>query len=309
MRLEGYYDSCGEGRIHYYQWVPETPPRAVLQIIHGIAESADRYEETAAYFNSLGYVVSAEEHMGHGKSAASQQGYFEGGWLSAVKDTMHLSEKIQAEYLGLPYAFLGHSMGSFMLRTILCRFPDCRIDAAVISGTGWQPRSALPAMEAAGRTFCRKEGPKTQSELFNHMVFGRYNAKVEHRQTEYDWLTRDRAVVEEYIGNPNCGFLATNGLLRDLISGLRIVENAGNLSHMQKNLPVLFTSGTMDPVGAYGKGVKRTVSEFKKAGMQDVTMKLYPLCRHELLNEINRREILQDISSWLNEKLFKEEML
>ena len=284
-------------------------PKAVIQIVHGIAETAERYEDAAVYFNRLGYVVVAEEHMGHGKSVAFQQGYFEGGWLSAVKDTLRLTEIMQQEYLALPHAFYGHSMGSFILRTILCSISQCRIDAAVISGTGWQPRTALPTLELISTSFCRKEGPKAQSSFLNKLVFGSYNVKVEHRQTEYDWLTRDRAMVKAYLRDPDCGFTITNGLLRDLTVGLRIVENPKNLFQMTKNLPVLFTAGTMDPVGGYGKGVKRTVSEFKKAGMEDVTMKLYPLCRHELLNEINRQEILKDISCWLEEKLFKEEKI
>ena len=307
MRLEGSYDSCGEGRIHYYTWLPEGSPRAVVQIIHGIAETAERYEETASAFNALGYVVTAEEHMGHGKSKFSQQGYFAGGWLSAVKDTLHLTEQMQQTYQDLPYAYFGHSMGSFMLRTILCKFPECRINAAVISGTGWQPRAALPALETVCDAFCRKEGAKTQSSFLNKVVFGSYNAKVEHRKSEFDWLTRDRAAVETYLQNPNCGFPATNGLLRDMTEGLRIIEDPKNLIQMKKDLPVFLIAGSMDPVGNYGKGVRRTEQEFKKAGMQDVSFKLYPLCRHELLNEINRREILQDISGWLEEKLFKEE--
>lgn len=304
MRVEGYYDSCGEGRIHYYKWVPEGSPRSVLQIIHGIAETALRYEKFAAYLNDLGYVVAAEEHMGHGMSAASRQGYFEGGWISAVQDTLHLTGMLQKEYGDLPFAFFGHSMGSFMLRTILCKFPQCRPDGAVIAGTGWQPRAALPALEAAGRAFCRKEGPKASSAFLNKMVFGSYNSRVEHRKTEYDWLTRDRAAVDAYVQDPQCGFPITNGLLRDLTAGLRIVENPENLQHMQKDIPVLFASGSMDPVGDYGRGVRRAVSEFQKAGMQDVTLKLYPLCRHEILNEMNRGEIYEDISQWLEEKLF-----
>ena len=308
MRLEGYYESCGEGRIHYYQWIPEGEPRAVLQIIHGIAETALRYEETALALNTLGYVVAAEEHMGHGKSTASQRGYFEGGWLSAVKDTLKLSELMQQTYRELPFAYFGHSMGSFMLRTILCKFPERPVDAAVISGTGWHPRAVLPALEAASNAFCRQEGAKAQSSFLNQMVFGNYNAKVEHRQTEFDWLTRDRAAVNAYLQDPDCGFSATNGLLRDMTAGLRMIENPDNLRKMKKDLPVFLIAGTMDPVGNYGKGVRRTKQEFKAAGMQDVSLKLYPLCRHELLNEINRRDILRDISDWLEEKLFKEEI-
>ena len=309
MRYEGSYSSCGEGRIHYYKWVPEGKPVAVLQIVHGIAETALRYEAAARYFNSLGYVVAAEEHMGHGKSTASQRGYFEGGWLSAVKDTLSLTVHLQKEYADLPFAMFGHSMGSFMLRTILCRFPDRKLDAAVISGTGWQPREALPALEAAARAFCRREGPKAVSPVLNKLVFGSYNDRVEHPETDFDWLSRDSRAVRAYLQDPDCGFPATTGLLLDLTRGLRMVEDPENLRNMPRDLPVFFTAGSMDPVGDYGKGVERTAEEFKKAGMKDVSLRIYPLCRHELLNEINRQEICEDLARWLEKKLFQKEIL
>ena len=304
MRTDGFYDSCGEGRIHYCRWTPEWEVRGVLQIIHGMAEMVERYDDFAQYLNSLGFLVVAEDHMGHGQSVASVQGYFQGGWMSVAQDCMTLMKLTRRDYPHVPYAFLGHSMGSFLLRTILIRYPDADYDAAVVSGTGWQPRAGLPLMEALCRGVCRQKGEKTPSPFLNKLVFGNYNAKVEHKRTDSDWLTRDASIVDAYIASPSCGFLITAGMFRDLMMGLQYIEKDENLRKMKKDRPVLFISGAMDPVGNYGKGVKRTFEEFQKKGLRDVSMKLYPLCRHEVLNEINRQEIWDDVSLWLREKLF-----
>ena len=304
MRYDGWYDSCGEGKIHYCKWVPEGHVRAVVQIIHGMAENVTRYDDFASWLNDFGYLVVAEDHMGHGESAASKQGYFTGGWISVVNDCMKLMEITKEEYGSVPYGFFGHSMGSFLLRTILCVYPGCGYDGAIISGTGWQPRAGLPAMEELCRSVCRKEGEKSETPFLNKLIFGNYNAKVEHRRTEYDWLTRNEKVVDQYIESPHCGFPITAGMFRDLMGGLRLIESPVSLGGMQKDLPVFLISGTMDPVGSYGRGVKRTASEFKKAGMTDVSLKLYPLCRHELLNELNHQQVYEDVTRWLENKLF-----
>ena len=139
--------------------------------------------------------------------------------------------------------------------------------------------------------------------MLQNLVFGSYNKKVEHPRTAFDWLSRDAKVVDAYIAHPMCGFTASSGLLRDMLKGISYIEDPVNLSQMQKALPVLFIAGGDDPVGSYGKGVIRTAEEFQKAGMQDVSRKIYPLGRHEILNEINRQEVWQDVSDWIQKKL------
>ena len=309
MRSDGFYDSKGQGRIHYIRWTPEGPARAVLQILHGMGETAERYEKTAAYFNRLGYVVTAQEHMGHGRSRVDTRGYFAGGWMAAAEDCMTLLDLTRKDYGELPYALFGHSMGSFLLRTLLCRYPEKTYDAAILSGTGWHPRTVLAATEALCRERCRDVGEKNVSPLLNHLIFGSYNGKVEHRRTEYDWLTRDQKVVDAYLQDEDCGFPMPAGLLRDLMVGLRYIEDPEHLKKMRKDLPVLLTAGTMDPVGSYGRGVLKTEEAFRKAGMEAVDVKLYPLCRHEILNELCSGQVHEDLSCWLEKKLFKEDVL
>ena len=305
MRTDFWFASCGAGKIHCCKWTPETQPRAVVQIVHGIAEFVERYDAFAQHLTSLGFVVVAEDHMGHGQSINGDgiQGYFHGGWFNAVADTYKLLQDTMAEYEGLPYILFGHSMGSFMARTILCKYPDSGISGAILCGTGWQPDAALPAMVKFMGAVCRRKDEKQPDEQLQKLVFGSYNKKVEHPRTPYDWLTRDAKIVDAYIAHPLCGFTAARGLLRDMTEGIRYIQKKENLAKMPKDLPVFFIAGGDDPVGPYGKGVHRAADAFRKAGMQDVSVKIYPLCRHEILNEINKEEVYGDVTKWIESKI------
>ena len=304
MRQDLWYASCGAGQIHACRWTPEGEPRAVVQIVHGIAEFVERYDAFAEYLNKQGFLVVAEDHMGHGQSINGEgiQGYFHGGWFSAVADTYKLLSDTRAEYPDVPYILFGHSMGSFMARTILCDYPDSGIAAAVICGTGWQPTFALPALTKVIDGICRKNGEEKPNEKLQGMVFGSYNNKVEHPRTAFDWLSRDKEIVDAYIAHPLCGFTASAGLLREMMKGIYHIQKKENLAKMKKDLPVFFIAGGDDPVGSYGKGVRKCAEEFKKAGMTDVSVRVYPLCRHEILNEINKEEIFEDVREWIEKK-------
>ena len=305
MRTDIWYDSKGAGKIHACKWIPEGQPKAVVQIIHGIAEFVERYDAFANYLTSHGFLVVAEDHMGHGQSINGEgiQGYFHGGWFTAIEDTMELMHRTRKEYSGGPYVLFGHSMGSFMARTILCKYPDSGIHAAIICGTGWQPAFALPALIKVVEGICKKGDETQPNEKLQGMVFGSYNKKVEHPRTPFDWLTRDAKIVDEYIAHPLCGFTASAGLLREMMKGIYFIEQPGNLAAMRKDLPVFFIAGGDDPVGPYGKGVRKCAEVFRKTGMTDVTTKIYPLCRHETLNEINKEEVYGDVLQWIQSKL------
>ena len=307
MRTDLWYDSCGMGKIHACRWTPEGEVKAVLQIIHGIAEFVERYEDFANYLNKQGILVVAEDHMGHGQSINNGgiQGYFHGGWFAAVADSYKLLEDTKQEFPQVPYILFGHSMGSFMARTILCKYPDSGIDAAIICGTGWQPAFALPALAKVIDAIARKNGEEKPNETLQNMVFGSYNKKVEHPRTEFDWLSRDKAQVDAYIAHPLCGFTASAGLLRDMMLGIAYIERSDSLNAMKKDMPVFFIAGGDDPVGSYGKGVRQAADAFKKAGMTDVSVRLYPLGRHEILNEINKEEVYEDVAQWIASKIDK----
>lgn len=305
MRKDCWFDSHGIGKIHVCRWEPEVEPRAVVQIVHGIAEFVERYDHFASFLAEHDILVVAEDHMGHGQSinGGGIRGYFHGGWFTAIEDTCQLMKDTQKEYPDVPYILFGHSMGSFMARTILCKYPDSGIAGAIICGTGWQPTFALPALLKIVGGICKKTGETNPNEKLQKMVFGSYNDRVEHKRTDSDWLTRDAAVVDAYVAHPLCGFTASCGLLRDMMTGIHYIQQPKNLAAMKKSLPVFFIAGGDDPVGSYGKGVQQAAKAFQKAGMQNVSTRIYPLCRHEILNEINKEEIYEDILKWMDSKL------
>ena len=305
MRTDLYFDSCGAGKIHVSKWVPEKPARAVMQLVHGIAEHVMRYDAFAQYLNEQGILVVACDHMGHGGSVGEDgvKGYFHGGWFAAVEDTYRLLCKTREEYSDVPYILFGHSMGSFIVRTVLQRWPEAPIAGCIISGTGWQPGAVLAAGLGLCKSVCALTDEKQPSPLLHKLIFGSYNARIEHPRTPSDWLSRDAKCVDAYEADDMCGFMASAGLLRDMLTGIRFIQQRENLQKMCKTLPVLFISGGDDPVGAYGKGVARAVQAFRDAGMERLSCQLYPLCRHELLNELNRAEVFADILSWTEETI------
>lgn len=292
--------STGGGNLHCACWRTEQAPRAVLQLVHGIAEHIGRYEHFAQYMAENGFVVAAEDHMGHGGSIGDDgvKGYFHGGWLAAVADVKLLHDHMKAQYPDLPYYILGHSMGSFLLRTYLYTYPD-DLDAAIISGTGWE----APARVRAGLAVCaieqRRLGETKTSPIITKLMFGSYNKSFEPTKTKDDWVCSDPAVVAAYATDPLSGFDATVGLARDMLTGITMNETRENLLKMNKLLPILFVSGGKDPVGGMSKGVLRCIDAFKRAGMRKITIKIYPEGRHEMLNEVNKDEVYQDILTWL----------
>ena len=307
MRTDIYYESCGVGNIRAGIWAPPGEPVAVVQILHGIAEHIERYEQFARYLNQQGILVVAADHMGHGKSIGADgiQGYFHGGWFSAAEDAYTLLNTTRNQYPSIPYVLFGHSMGSFLARTILVKHPESGIAGAVICGTGWQNHAVLQAGILMCNRICKKDGEQNPSPVLQKLMFGSYNKKVEHVRTANDWLTRDNRVVDAYNDDPLCGFTATAGLYRDMLTGIRFIQKEQSLNAMDKTLPVLFIAGTDDPVGGYGAGVLKTAKKFESAGMQDVSCKLYALNRHEILNEINKAEVFEDIYRWIQKKILK----
>ena len=305
MRTDFYYDSCGAGRIHGCRWTPEGEIRGVFQIVHGIAEHVERYDDFASYLNDRGILVVAEDHMGHGKSIdnGGTPGYFDGGWEAAVQDSYALLKATREEFPEKPYVLFGHSMGSFLVRSLLIIHPDSGISGAIICGTGWQPAAVLAGGEMTASAIAAAIGERNPSEKLQNIVFGGYNNRVEHQRTPFDWLSRDSREVDRYIADPMCGFVASAGLLRDMLGGMRMNQEKKNLQRMQKDLPVFFVAGGDDPVGSYGEGVRRTEEHFREAGMEDVTCRIFPLCRHEILNEINKVEIYGTLYDLIVEKI------
>ena len=293
------YPASSGGEIQAYGWQGQGEPRAIVQFVHGIAEHAARYDAFAQALCAKGIWVVAEDHMGHGGSMGETAGYFSGGWLAAVQDIYALQQATSQAHPGVPYFLYGHSMGSFLTRTFLIEHPDCPLQGAIIAGTGWQSPVALRLGLAICRREARRLGEKAVSPLVNRLMFGSYNKSFGAVTSPNAWICSDEAVVAAYDADPLCGFDATVGLARDLLTGVEMNEQPENLDKMNKQLPLLFVSGSKDPVGGMAKGVLRCIDAFKRSGMKDITIKLYPEGRHEMLNERNKAEVYQDILDWL----------
>ena len=306
-RSGDFLSSDGHSRTSWFIWTPEEAvPSAILQISHGMCEYIERYESEGFIdaMTSAGFVVCGNDHIGHGRCAQENGdlGYFT-DFSNLVDDLHTLNGIVRQTYRSLPYILLGHSMGSFLTRTYLIRYPGT-VKAAIIMGTGWQPKAVVAGGLAVARATAAVVGESGTSDLVTQLAFGAYNKQFAPNRTSCDWLSADTDNVDAYMADPLCGADATVGLFRQMLLGIRFNQRLSNLRRMDAQTPVLFIAGDKDPVGANGAGVRRTYQEFLRAGMQDCTLKLYPGLRHEILNEKGwQREIFRDIGLWLTAKL------
>lgn len=288
-------------------WAPEHgAPRAVLQLVHGIAEHIGRYDRFARFMSDHGYLVCAEDHLGHGNTPenAEDLGYTadKDGWVKMTDNVSALHERIAPQYPGIPYFILGHSMGSFLTRSYLIRYPGT-VDACALLGTGQQPESVLKAGLAACRLEQIRLGKRGRSKLLQSLCFGAYNSQFKPNRTESDWVCSVDEVVDAYIADPFCQVMPTVTLMRDMLTGIRFNQQAENLAKMDKTTPVFFLSGDQDPVGSNGKGVRAAYQSFLDAGCGHVRLKLYPGGRHEMLNEHNWQDVYDELLSWFDQQI------
>ena len=296
--------SDGVTSLHGGAWFDsDNAPRAVLQIAHGVSEHISRYDHFARFLVRHGFAVVGHDHLGHGDSLpeGGTPIYFadEDGWKHAVDDMALLQSRIRREAPDLPLFLLGHSMGSFLTRTFLIRYPR-RVRGAVIMGTGWQSGLTIRGGLMVASAAALKGGKRRTSNLITNLAFGGYNKAFAPNRTAFDWLSADSENVDRYIADPQCGQDATIGLFEDMLGGIRFNQQPANLRRMDPDTPVLFISGGEDPVGAMGKGVLRSRDAFQKAGMKDVKCILYPGLRHEILNEqLQQSQVYADLLDWL----------
>lgn len=307
-KKEFYYPSAdGRTQIHAVEWRPDGDPVCALQIVHGMAEYADRYDPVARYLADRGILVTGNDHLGHGKSVGENHphGYFchENAPDVLMEDVHSLRIRQQTGFAEqgcpqLPYLMLGHSMGSFVLRNYLCRYGE-GLSGAVIMGTGMQPEKLLKTSLRLVRILTALQGEKHKSGLVNALAFGAYNRRISHPASAMDWLSRDPKEVAKYNADPLCGFTFTLNGFQTLFTLIDRLHDKRRLEEMPKQLPVRFIAGEMDPVGDYGRAVRQVYDSFLYIGMQDVSMKLYEDDRHELVNETDREIVWKELYEWI----------
>ncbi|MEG1551080.1 MAG: alpha/beta hydrolase [Oscillospiraceae bacterium] len=276
--------------------------KGVVQIAHGMAEHSNRYARFAMELCKNGYAVYINDHLGHGTSVATDDelGFFgDNGDIALVEDMKQLSDIAMAEYPDLPFFVFGHSMGSFLARAYAAKYGS-NIDGLVLSGTAGANPAAAMGIKLANY-FEKTEGKLYRSELLDSIAFGKYNKKTA-KKTKFDWLSRDEKEVEKYIDDPYCGFVFTANGFKTLFTLLKNISSNKWYKSVPTALQIMMISGENDPVGEYGKGVTSVYRDLRKTGHTNTYLKLYPEARHEILNEINKDEVMADIIMWLDDK-------
>lgn len=308
MQKTEFYFPSGDGihDIHAIIWKPEGDVRALVQISHGMTEYAERYEELAEYLTARGILVFGNDHLGHGQSVISEEewGFFASGDAGArvVQDLHTLSLKVRKDYKNVPYFLLGHSMGSFMARRYAMTY-GTELQGAVFVGTGNQPQAVVKIGKCLVDFLSILFGERYKSKMVEKLMFGSYNTHFEPVKTRYDWLSRNEENVEKYKNDRACTFLFTLNGYKTLLSTILYIEKRENIGRIPAKLPVLLLSGEEDPVGDYGKAVRQVYTIYKQRGIKDISLKLYPQDRHEVLNEIDRQEVYAYLYQWLDKRM------
>ena len=295
------YISFDGAEIVCYEWADVQNPIAVVQIAHGMGEHCGRYDDFASFLNKNGYIVIAEDHRGHGKTCGYEnRGIVEGdSYNDTISDMIALTGDVQKRYK-LPIVLMGHSYGSFLSQGYIER-NGAALAGVILSGSAY-----MNTMQVAfGRLVAKIQnalfGGKKPAKLIGKLSFGAYDKQFKDEKQPFAWLTRDKAVVEKYIADEYCGaaFNMSIAFQKSFFYGMKTVYMSDQLGRIPKTLPIFIASGDKDPVGGNGALVSRLYEEYKALGLNDLSIKLYPDARHEILNEINKDEVYADFLAFI----------
>ncbi|MBQ5661775.1 MAG: alpha/beta fold hydrolase [Clostridia bacterium] len=265
-----------------------------------------RYEGFAEYLAEQGILVFGHDHLGHGNTAGSPEelGFTVSGGGADVLlcDVRSVAEHMRGRYPDLPVILFGHSMGSFIARAVLEGDTASPYSAAILCGTGG-PDTPAAAGKALASLLIALRGEKHRSTLLKSIAFAGYNKKFEKNCDKNAWLTRDASVVDKYNADPFCTYVFTFRAYHDLFTLVERVSRREWAENLPKDLPLLLISGEMDPVGSWGRGVRLVDEALRKASVKDLTLRLYPEMRHEILNEIGKETVWRETLEWINERI------
>ena len=275
--------------------------KAVVMLCHGMAEHIERYDDFANFLANNHYTVVGYDQRGHGATAGSVEnlGYMsdDDNFVALVEDLHKTNEMVKEKYPNMKVFLLGHSMGSFVSQRYIQLYGDS-IDGVVLSGSALNKGLLFKVGYKLAKHICKKHGRKYHSELMNNMSFGSYNKKFKPNRTEYDWLSQNEENVDKYIADEYCGTLFTVSFFMDMIHLFLVMGD--DFNKVPVDLPIYIMSGDHDPVGSMGKAVKKLYEVYKQNNVKDVEMILYPNGRHEMLNEINKEEVYNNVLAWFN---------
>ncbi len=306
--MERFTLAAGDGfQIAAARWLPGGPPRAVLQLCHGMSEHVARYAPLAEACAAAGIAVYGHDHRGHGASVDEDTplGHFadQDGWETVLSDVQLVHESARGSHPSTPVFLLGHSMGAFIARTYLLRDAGT-LAGAIISAPGWRMGPLAAGLERIAKREARKRGARTPSPLMTRLVFGSFNIQFMPARTRFDWLSRDPDAVDAYVADPLCGFDCSGRLWADLLAAARSLEIAeDDRDRLSSATPLMIFAGSRDPVSMGGLGSCQLAARYRAAGNPDVTVARYRGARHEVLNETIRAESFGDILGWLNRQI------
>jgi len=289
-------------------WQPEQKVKAVLQITHGMTEHMDRYETFAADLCGQGIAVAGFDLRGHGKNPGNPEiaSFGKGGWEASIEDMRLFFEELQHRFPGTPHYMLGFSLGSFLLREYLTKYPcEGELAGAIIAGTGYQPGWLMTIMRAIVKGEIKKAGFDGTTDLVKQLSFGTYNQKFNPNRTAADWLCSDVETLDRYLADPLVRKDISTGLFWELLGSMKRSGSVFEYDGWDTGLPILLISGQEDPVGNGGKGVAHLYKQMKKSGMEQVTLRLFPGARHDIFHEEasnTAEQVRSVIAAWITEK-------
>lgn len=290
----------------YYEWAPEGTERVgVFHIAHGMAEHAARYARFAEVLTGAGYIVYADDHRGHGKTAAPDElGHLggPGAFRRVAQDLEQLIVHEKSQHPGLPVFLFGHSMGSFFAQELMITSGSA-LAGVVLSGSSGKPNLLAQAGRAVARAERARLGARGKSKLLTSLSFDAFNKQFAPNRTGFDWLSRDQAEVDKYVADPLCGFLVTTQTWVEVLDGTAEIAKPERQAMIPKDLPVYIFAGDRDPVSEGARSLVQLVSAYTRAGLRDVTHHFYAGGRHEMLNEQNRDAVMRDVVAWLDAHL------
>lgn len=302
------YQSFDQQTIFYYKWSADknVPFRGIIQISHGVGEHAGRYQPFAKLLQEEGYDVYANDHRIHGKSAKSfdHLGFYDGEdyFSDAIIDMRKLTEIIKDEHPNKKIILFGHSMGSLLSREYVTKYAE-DLEALVLSGTASFMKGIGTVGLAGANFFSKLNGKHRSNEILKNLFFNQFNKKFKPNRTKVDWISSDEKQVDKFEADPLRIEDFSLSVFRDILKGSKKINHSLVFKETPNNLPIYIFSGDKDPVGEMGKGVKKVAKNYKKSGNTDVTLKIYKGGRHEMLNEVNRKEVVKDLLNWLNQRV------
>lgn len=314
MQTKNFFMTMSDGfEIAINRWLPDenTEIKGIIQLHHGLSEHSLRYDRFGSVLAENGYVLNAYDMRGHGKTAQNAEEKNKGkygkladkdGFKRVIEDLHEITSAVKNDFPGKKIVVMGHSFGSFVTQGFIENYGN-EADLCILSGTAGPMALAEGPGKFIASLMCLINGNDKPSPFLKNVSFSGYNKRIQNPQSPNAWLSSDPQSVMLYDSDAWCQIQLTTSFYRDMTAGLSYIHKKANMKKIPQNLPILFMYGSEDPVGGYGKTIKKLIQIYIDNGIQDIEEICYEGDRHEPLNEVNREEVERDILEWIAKKL------